>query len=99
MSAIEMKEIRIPSTLTRESRSSVLYIAAKAIGTALLICVISFFFFNAGAIAIIAIINGMRDQRLDFAMAYRDFAAPAAIGIFVLALIGSLIFFFRERAH
>jgi hypothetical protein len=30
-------------------------------------------------------------------MAYRDFAAPAALGIFVLAWAGSLTFFFRER--
>jgi hypothetical protein len=43
--------------------------------------------------------SAMRNQRLDFAMAYRDFAAPTAIAIFVLALVGSTIFFFRERSR
>lgn len=99
MPSIEMKEIRIPSTLMRESRSSILYTLAKAVGTALLISVISFFFLNACAIAVIAIIGAIRGQRLDFAMAYRDFAAPAALGIFALALVGSMIFFFRERSR
>jgi hypothetical protein len=99
MSSIEMKEIRIPSTIMRESRPSVIYTIAKAIGTALLASVISFFFLNACAIAVIAIMSAMRNQRLDFAMAYRDFAAPTAIAIFVLALVGSTIFFFRERSR
>lgn len=99
MPSIEMKEIRIPSRIMRESRSSVVYTVAKAIGTALLISVISFFFLNACAIAVIAIISALRSRRLDFAMAYRDFAAPAALGIFVLALVGSMIFFFRERSR
>lgn len=99
MPSIQMKEIRIPSTIMRESRPSVVYTVAKAIGTALLISVIAFFFFNACAIAGIAIVGSIRGQRLDFAMAYRDFAAPAAIGIFVLALVGSMIFFFRERSR
>jgi|SRR5690348_8166098 len=99
MSSIQMKEIRIPSTIMRESRPSVVYTVAKAIGTALLISVIAFFFLNACAIAGIAIVGSIRGQRLDFAMAYRDFAAPAAIGIFVLALMGSVIFFFRERSR
>jgi uncharacterized integral membrane protein len=48
---------------------------------------------------VIAIVSAVRSQHLDFAMAYRDFAAPAAIGIFVLALVGSMIFFFRERSR
>ena len=99
MPSIEMKEIRIPSTVVRESRPSVVYTVAKAIGTALLVSVISFFLLNACAIAVIAIINAIRSQRLDFAMAYRDFAAPAALGIFVLALVGCMIFFFRERSR
>src|SRR6185312_15703981 len=98
MRCIEMKEIRIPSRLMREGRSSIFYTVAKAIGTALLISVISFFFLNACAIALIAIVGAIRGKQLDFAMAYRDFAAPAALGIFVLAFGGSLIFFFRERS-
>ncbi len=99
MPSIEMKEIRIPSTLMRESRPSVIYTIAKAIGTAVLVSVISFFALNACAIAVIAIMSAIRSQRLDFAMAYRDFAAPAALGIFVLALAGSMFFFFRERSR
>ncbi|HEU5232977.1 MAG TPA: hypothetical protein VFU50_08965 [Terriglobales bacterium] len=99
MPSIHMKEIRIPSTIMRESKPSVIYTIAKAIGTALLVSVISFFFLNACAIAGIAILGSIRGRRLDFAMAYRDFAAPAAIGIFVLALVGSMIFFFRERSR
>ena len=99
MSLIEMKEIRIPSTLMRESKPSVVYTLAKAIGTALLVSVISFFLLNACAIAGIAIVAAIRGQRIDFAIAYRDFAAPAALGIFILALVGSLIFFFRERSE
>lgn len=99
MSSIEMKEIRIPSKLIRESRPSVFYTLAKAIGAALLVSVISFFFLNACAIAVIAIISAIRSRRLDFAMAYRDFAAPAALGIFILAFVGSMIFFFRERSR
>lgn len=97
MSSIEMKEIRIPSTVLREGRPSVAYTLAKAFGTALLVSVISFFFLNACAIAVIAIVGAMLSRRFDFAMAYRDFAAPAALGVFVLALVGSIIFFFRER--
>ena len=54
MPSIEMKEIRIPSTVMRESRPSVVYTVAKAIGTALLLSVISFFLLNACAIAVIA---------------------------------------------
>ena len=99
MPSIEMKEIRIPSTLMRESKPSVFYTFVKAIGTALLVSVISFFFLNACAIAVIAIISAIRSRHLDFAMAYRDFAAPAALGIFVLAFVGSMIFFFRERSR
>ena len=99
MSIVEMKEIRIPSTLMRESRSSIAYTLTKAIGAALLISAISFFFLNACAIAVIAIVSAIRGQRLDFAMAYRDFAAPAAAGIFVVALVGSAVFFFRERSR
>ena len=99
MSSIEMKEIRIPSRLMRESRPSGIYTVAKAIGTALLLSVISFFVLNACAIAVIAIINATRSQQLDFALAYRDFAAPVALGILVLALVGSTTFFFRERGR
>jgi uncharacterized integral membrane protein len=99
MPSIEMKEIRIPSTVMRESRPSVIYTVAKSIGTALLVSVISFFLLNAFAIAVIAIINAIRNQPFDFAMAYRDFAAPGALGIFVLALVGCMIFFFRERSR
>ncbi|SRR5579884_76524 len=99
MLSSEMKEIRIPSRLMRESRPSVIYTFAKATGTALLVSVISFFVLNACAIAAIAIINAIRTQRIDFAVAYRDFAAPVALGIFVLALVGSMTFFFRERSR
>ena len=99
MSSIEMKEIRIPSTLMRKSKPSVVYTLAKAIGTALLVSVISFFLLNACAIAGIAIVGAIRGQRIDFAMAYRDFAAPAALGIFILTLVASMIFFFRERSR
>ena len=99
MPSIEMKEIRIPSTLMRESKPSVFYTLAKAMGTALLVSVISFFFLNACAIAMIAIISAIRSRPLDFAMAYRDFAAPAALGIFILVFVGSMIFFFRERSR
>ena len=99
MPSIEMKEIRIPSTVMRESRPSVIYTVAKSIGTALLISVISFFLLNACAIAVIAIVNAIRSQPFDFALAYRDFAAPGALGIFVLALGGCMIFFFRERSR
>ena len=94
-----MKEIHIPSAIMRESRPSVLYTIAKSVATALLISVISFFALNACAIAVIAIIGAIRGRKLDFAIAYRDFAAPAALGVFALALIGSMIFFFRERSR
>lgn len=97
MSSIEMKEIRVPSSLILERRPSVVYTVLKSIGTALALAVMSFFILNASAIAFLAILSGVRDKPLDFSMAYRYFAAPSALGILVIALIGSLIFFFRER--
>ena len=97
MSSIEMKEIRVPSSLILERRPSVVYTILKSIGTALALAVMSFFILNASAIALLAILSGVRHKPLDFSMAYRYFAAPSALGILVIALIGSLIFFFRER--
>jgi len=97
MSSIEMKEIRVPSSLILERRASVGYTLLKSIGTALALAVMSFFILNASAIAFLAILSGARHKPLDFSMAYRYFAAPSALGILVMALIGSLIFFFRER--
>jgi hypothetical protein len=99
MSSIQMKEIRIPAALIRERRPSVLYTIFKSIATALLVAVISFFFLNACAIAVLAIASAIKGRRLDFAIAYRDFAAPAAVGVFLLATLGALIFFFRERSR
>jgi hypothetical protein len=97
MSSIEMKEIRVPSALILERRPSVLYTLLKSCATALGLAVISFFILNASAIAILAILSVVRRKALDFSIAYRYFAAPSALGIFVIALVGSLIFFFRER--
>lgn len=97
MSSIEMKEIRVPSSLILERRPSVAYTLLKSIGTALALAVMSFFILNASAIAFLAILSGVRHKPLDFSMAYRYFAAPSALGILIIALIGSLIFFFRER--
>lgn len=97
MSSIEMREIRVPSSLILESRSSVVYTVLKAIATALALAVMSFFILNAAAITFLAILSGLRHKSLDFSTAYRYFAAPSALGILVIALIGSLIFFFRER--
>ena len=92
-----MKEIRVPSSLILERRPSVVYTFLKSIGTALALAVMSFFILNASAIAFLAILSGVRHKPLDFSMAYRYFAAPSALGILVIALIGSLVFFFRER--
>ena len=92
-----MKEIRVPSALILERRPSACYTIVKAGATALASGVISFFILNASAIAVLAILSAVRHRALDFSIAYRYFAAPSALGIFVMALIGSLIFFFRER--
>src|SRR5437660_508600 len=99
MSTIEMKEIRIPAALMRERRPSVAYTFVKGTFTALLLAVISFFFLNASAIAVLGIVRAVSHRPLDFSMAYRYFAAPSAAGIFLIVWIGSLIFFFRERSR
>jgi len=99
MSSIETKEIHIPAQLIREGRPSVAYTMVKATFTAVLLAVISFFFLNASAIAALAIAGLIRHRALDFSMAYRYFAAPAAAGIFLMAWVGALIFFFRERGR
>ena len=99
MQSIEMKEIRIPSALMGERRPSILFTIAKATFIAILLAVISFFILNASAIAVLAVASAIRHRTLDFSMAYRNFAAPAAAGIFVIAWIGTLIFFFRERGR
>ena len=97
MSSIEMKDIRVPSTVILERRPSVAYTILKSCATALVLAVISFFILNASAIAVLGIFSAARHKVLDFSIAYRYFAAPTAAGIFVFALMGSLIFFFRER--
>src|SRR5215475_10603958 len=97
MASIQMKEIRVPSALILERRPSVVYTLVKSIATALALAVMSFFILNASAIAFLAILSAARHRALDFSMAYRYFAAPSALGILVIALIGSLTFFFRER--
>jgi hypothetical protein len=97
MQHIEMKEIRIPANLARKRSSSIFFLLAKATFTALLLAVISFFALNAVAIAVLAIIGRLRHQPIDLAMAYRDFAFPAALGIFLVLWIAALIFFLRER--
>jgi len=99
MSSLEMKEIRIPAALMRERRPSVTYTIVKATFVAVLLAVISFFFLNASAIAVLAIAGAIRHRASDFSMAYRYFAAPAAAGIFLIAWVGALIFFFRERSR
>ena len=97
MPSIEMKEIRIPSALIREHRPSIFFTIFKATFAALVVGVGSFFVLNLLAITVLGIAGAIKHQILDFSMAYRDFAAPAALGIFVLAWAGSLTFFFRER--
>lgn len=97
MSSIEMKEIRVPSTLILERRQSVVYTVLKSCATALALAVMSFFILNAAAIAVLSILSAARHKALDFSIAYRYFAAPSALVIFVIALAGCLIFFFRER--
>jgi hypothetical protein len=97
MSTLEMKEIRIPAALMRERRPSVLYTAVKATFAALLLAVISFFSLNACAIAVLGIVRAVGHGPLDFSIAYRYFAAPSAVGIFLIAWIGCLSFFFGER--
>jgi hypothetical protein len=99
MQSIEMKEIRIPSAMVRERRASVLFTIAKSTFIALLLAVISFFFLNASAIVALAIASAISHRTLDFSMAYRDFAAPAAAGMFPILWAGALIFFFRERSR
>ena|SRR5579872_4544895 len=99
MASIEMKEIRIPSALMRERRPSIVFTLAQATFIALLLGVISFFFLNLLAIVAIAIVGLVRHRMLDFSMAYRSFAAPSALGIFVILWIASLVFFFRERSR
>jgi hypothetical protein len=99
MQSIEMKEIRIPSAMVRERRPSVLFTIAKSTFIALLLAVISFFFLNASAILALAIASAIRHRPLDFSMAYRDFAAPVAAGMFLIFWVGALIFFFRERSR
>ena len=95
----EMKEIRVPSDVLRESRSSPLWTALKATGTALVLSVICFFILNALAIAALAIYTGVSHRQIDFALAYRAFAAPAALAIFAILWVSSLVFFFRERSR
>jgi hypothetical protein len=99
MPSIQVREIRIPSAIPRERRLSVLYTVLKSTFTALLLALICFFFLNACAIAGLALTEAVRHRSLDFASAYRDFAAPSAAGIFVILWIGALIFFFRERSR
>jgi hypothetical protein len=99
MPSIQIREIRIPSAIPPERRPSVLYTVLKSTFTALLLAVICFFFLNACAIAGLALSEAVHHRSLDFAIAYRDFAAPSAAGIFVILWIGALIFFFRERSH
>lgn len=97
MPSIETREIRIPSALIREHRPSILFTLAKATFAALVLAVGSFFVLNVLAIAVIAIVGAIKHRVLDFSIAYRVFAAPAAVGIFVLAWGAALMFFFRER--
>lgn len=99
MSSIEMKEIRVPSTLILERRASVTYTVLKSFAAALALAVMSFFVLNVSAIAFLAILAAVRHRAVDFSLGYRYFAAPSAVGIFVIALIGSLLFFFRERSR
>jgi hypothetical protein len=47
----------------------------------------------------LAIASAIRHRTLDFSMAYRDFAAPVAAGMFLILWVGALIFFFRERSR
>jgi hypothetical protein len=97
MPHIEMKEIKIPADLVRKRPPSILFTIAKATFAALLLAVISFFALNALAIAALAIVGKVRNRSIDLAVAYRDVAFPAALGIFVVLWVGALIFFFRER--
>jgi len=99
MSSIEMNEIRIPSALILERRPSLAYTALKSCATALALAAVSFFVLNATAIAALAIFAAVRHRAIDFSIAYRYFAAPLALIIFVIALIGCGIFFFRERSR
>ena len=99
MAFVETKEIRIPSALMRERRPGVLFTVAKATFMAVLIAVISFFVLNLLAIMGLAVAGSFRHERLDFALAYRNFAAPAAIGVFLIVWVAALIFFFRERGQ
>ena len=99
MSSIQMKEIRIPSALMRERKESVVYTIGKSTFIAILLAVISFFVLNLFAIAALAVASLLRHRTLDFSMAYRNFAAPGAAGIFLLLWAGALIFFFRERSR
>jgi hypothetical protein len=97
MPAIDMKEVRIPSALMRERRPSILFTMVKATFAALVVGVGSFFVLNVLAITALGVVGAVQHKVLDFSIAYRDFAAPAALGIFILAWAGSLTFFFRER--
>ena len=103
MSSIEMREIRIPAALMRERRPSVAFTivkaTVKATFTAVFLAMISFFFLNASALAALGIAAAIRHRSLDFSMAFRYFAAPAAAGIFLIAWVGGLIFFLRERSR
>lgn len=97
MRSLELKDIRIPSALMRERRPSVIYTLVQATFVALLIAVGSFFALNLLAIVAIGIVGAIQHRMLDFSLAYRSFAAPAAVGILVMAWLGCLIFFFRDR--
>jgi|SRR5690348_1492904 uncharacterized integral membrane protein len=99
MSSLEMKEIRLPSALILERRPSVIYTVLKSCATALALGAMSFFVLNVLAITALAIFTAVRHKAVDFSVAYRYFAAPLALTIFMIALIGSLVFFFRERSR
>jgi uncharacterized integral membrane protein len=99
MSSLEMKEIRLPSALILERRPSVIYTVLKSCATALALGAMAFFVLNVLAITALAIFTAVRHKAVDFSVAYRYFAAPLALTIFMIALIGSLVFFFRERSR
>ena len=97
MSSVEMKEIRIPSALMRERRPSIFFTLIQATFAALLVAAISFFLLNLTAIVVLGIAGAVKHKMLDFSAGYRDFAAPSALGIFVISWVGAMVFFFRER--
>jgi hypothetical protein len=94
-----MKEIFVPADILREGRPSFLWTLLKSTATAVVLSVISFFILNVCGIFALGVTAAVRHRPIDLSLAYRNFAAPAALAIFAILWVSCLVFFFRERAR